>query len=64
VETVQQNNICHIVTAPAQISSVALQAAEQLGRCAISGLDGYGIYGVEMFLLNDDTVLLNEIAPR
>jgi phosphoribosylaminoimidazole carboxylase len=64
VETIQLNNICHIVTAPAQVSSVALQAAERLARRAISSLDGYGIYGVEMFLLNDDTVLLNEIAPR
>lgn len=64
VETIQLNNICHIVTAPAQVSSAALQAAERVARQAISSLDGYGIYGVEMFLLNDDTVLLNEIAPR
>ena len=26
--------------------------------------DGRGIYGVEMFLMPDGTVLLNEIAPR
>lgn len=64
VETVQSNNICHIVTAPAQISPTALQAAESLAQKAVSCFDGYGIYGVEMFLLNDDSVLLNEIAPR
>lgn len=64
VETIQQNNICHLVTAPAQISPHAQQNAANVALQAISSLDGIGIYGVELFLLADDTVLLNEIAPR
>lgn len=31
---------------------------------AIESLDGAGIFGVEMFLLEDGSVLLNEVAPR
>lgn len=64
VETVQQNNICHLVTAPAQVSQMVLQAAGEIASKAIASFDGVGIYGVELFLLPDDTVLLNEIAPR
>ena len=64
VETVQQNNVCHIITAPAQISATALKAAQEVASNAIASFDGIGIYGVEMFLLHDDTVVLNEIAPR
>lgn len=64
VETIQQNNICHIVIAPAQISQTASQNAMAVASRAIAAFDGVGIYGVELFLLNDDTVLLNEIAPR
>ncbi|KAJ1415345.1 ATP-grasp domain-containing protein, partial [Ochromonadaceae sp. CCMP2298] len=64
VETVQTDNVCHIVTAPAQISPSALLAAEAVASRAISCFQGYGVYGVEMFLMNDETVLLNEIAPR
>ena len=31
---------------------------------AISSIEGAGIYGVELFLLEDGSVVLNEIAPR
>lgn len=64
VETVQENNICHLVTAPAQISTAALKSASEVAMKAIASFDGIGIYGVELFLLPDDSILLNEIAPR
>ena len=64
VETVQQNNICHLVMAPAQITDEAAEAACQLASRAISTMTGCGIYGVELFLLHDGSVVLNEIAPR
>jgi 5-(carboxyamino)imidazole ribonucleotide synthase len=64
VETVQQNHICHIVRAPAQIAPDVGQAAATLAARAVELLDGVGIFGVELFLLADQTVLLNEIAPR
>lgn len=64
VETVQQNHICHIVRAPAPIApSVAAQAVT-LAQQAVQAVDGVGIFGVELFVLADGTVLYNEMAPR
>ena len=31
---------------------------------AIAALEGAGIFGVELFLMPDDSIILNEIAPR
>lgn len=64
VETVQSDNICHLVTAPALVPRNVAVAAEEIARRAIASLPGIGIYGVELFLLPDESILLNEIAPR
>lgn len=65
VETVHEDSICKLVYAPAMGVSSAVDAkAQQLARDAVAGFDGKGVFGVEMFLLPDDTVLVNEIAPR
>lgn len=64
VETVQRNNICHIVYAPARISETVQKAAQILAKEAVHSFTGAGIFGVEMFLLPDNTLLVNEIAPR
>jgi phosphoribosylaminoimidazole carboxylase len=64
VETIQKDNICHVVIAPANISVKATQQAEKIALEAVSSLDSAGIFGVELFLIADDTVLLNEVAPR
>ena len=64
VETIQKDNICHIVVAPAQITQNCINRALEVAKDAIASLPGAGIYGVELFLLPDDSILLNEIAPR
>jgi 5-(carboxyamino)imidazole ribonucleotide synthase len=64
VETVQQNHICHVVRAPAMLSKDIQDAAKDLACRAVELLHGVGVFGVELFLLENDTVLLNEIAPR
>lgn len=64
VETIQENNICHLVIAPAQISAAATKAAKEIALKAIASFNGIGIYGVELFLLPDDSLIVNEIAPR
>nr|AAL68881.1 phosphoribosylaminoimidazole carboxylase [Magnusiomyces magnusii] len=71
VETVQENNVCHTVYAPARLSDSIQQQARNVAENAVKTLDGAGIYGVEMFLMNGDNeetnsdlILLNEIAPR
>lgn len=64
VETVQKNNICERVFAPARVADSLLAKAQLLAENSIKSFPGAGIYGVEMFLLEDGTILLNEIAPR
>lgn len=64
VETVQKDNICHITITPAQVSADAGNRALAVASRAIAALEGAGIFGVELFLMPDDSILLNEIAPR
>jgi len=64
VETVQKDNICHLVLAPAELPSASYNDAVEVAKLAIGSFDGIGIYGVEMFLLPDGSILINEIAPR
>ncbi|MCI0454371.1 MAG: 5-(carboxyamino)imidazole ribonucleotide synthase [Candidatus Dadabacteria bacterium] len=64
VETIQRNHICHIVKVPGDFSASVSQEATKVARQAIESVDGIGIFGVEMFLLEDDRVLINELAPR
>ncbi|TKX21690.1 phosphoribosylaminoimidazole carboxylase [Elsinoe australis] len=65
VETVHEDSICKLVYAPARgISSSIQQKARELAKQAIACFPGKGVFGVEMFLLADDSLLINEIAPR
>lgn len=65
VETVHEDSICKLVYAPARdISSQINQDAQLLARKAVATFKGKGIFGVEMFLLHDNSILVNEIAPR
>lgn len=64
VETIHQNNICHLVYAPARISDSLQFKASILAQNAVKLFPGCGIFGVEMFLLPNHELLINEIAPR
>ncbi|GAB7360824.1 hypothetical protein MBLNU230_g0810t1 [Neophaeotheca triangularis] len=65
VETIHENSICKLVYAPARgVSDDTNRQAQELARKAVSTFWGKGVFGVEMFLLKDDTLLINEIAPR
>lgn len=64
VETEQRDSICHITVCPARIPEPSRKMAEELALKAVSSLDGRGIYGVELFLMKDGSILFNEIAPR
>lgn len=64
-ETIQKDNVCHLVYAPARLPFSIQQRAQTLAMDAVRTFEGAGIYGVEMFVLQDgETILLNEIAPR
>ncbi|KAG8720282.1 phosphoribosylaminoimidazole carboxylase ade2 [Ceratobasidium sp. 394] len=65
VQTVHKNNICHLVFAPARGLGVGVaQAAQRLAEDAVRTFTGAGVFGVEMFLMADDSLMINEIAPR
>ena len=64
VESVQKDHICHIVRAPASIDEKIANEAIEMARKAVSTIDGVGSIGVEMFLTEDDQIVLNEMAPR
>eukprot|EP00947_MAST-08B_sp_MAST-8B-sp1_P004137 g4137.t1 len=64
VHTIQKDNICHTVIAPTAMSAASEAAARRCAEAAIATFPGAGIFGVELFLLEDGGVLLNEIAPR
>ncbi|KAI9833103.1 MAG: phosphoribosylaminoimidazole carboxylase ade2 [Phylliscum demangeonii] len=65
VETVQENSICKLVYAPApHLSQEVCIRAEAVARQAVAVFEGKGVFGVEMFLLDDGQLLVNEIAPR
>ena len=64
VETVHRNNICHIVRSPAQVSEEIKNRAGKLAETVLQSLEGVGVFGIEMFLLENAEILVNEIAPR
>jgi phosphoribosylaminoimidazole carboxylase len=53
VETIQKDNICHLVIAPAQIDGLLCQKAQLLAEKTVALLEGAGVFGVEMFLLSN-----------
>ena len=64
VETYQQNQVCHWVIAPANISTQVTQEIQQIAHTLVDKLQVIGIVGIELFLTNADKILVNEIAPR
>jgi phosphoribosylaminoimidazole carboxylase PurK protein len=64
VQTIHERNICLEVVAPAQIDETVRQKAEAIALRVANLLDGAGVFGIEMFLTKDGSVLVNEIAPR
>lgn len=64
VETIQKNHICHLVIAPAQIEKRLSKQTEEIAIHSVEAVKGYGIFGIEMFLDDEDKILVNEMAPR
>jgi len=64
VETIHENNICNLVLAPANIDPRIQAVAEDIAHETASVLEGAGVFAIEMFLTEDDKVIVNEVAPR
>lgn len=64
VETIQERNICLEVLVPAPVEPPIAGQAQQLALDVAEHLEGAGVFGIEMFLTDDNQVIVNEIAPR
>ncbi|TFK53358.1 Phosphoribosylaminoimidazole carboxylase [Heliocybe sulcata] len=65
VQTVHKESIMHLVFAPVRSRDPAVPSrAQAIAEAAIATFEGAGIFGVEMFLMQDGTIYINEIAPR
>ncbi|KAG2363725.1 Phosphoribosylaminoimidazole carboxylase [Suillus spraguei] len=65
VETVHKDNICHLVFAPLRSRDPQVGVrAQSVAEAAVKTFQGAGVFGVEMFLMEDGSIYINEIAPR
>lgn len=64
VENIHEDGILATTIAPARISKQLQTKAKLVAEKAIHCLNGIGIFGVEMFVRKDGSILVNEISPR
>jgi len=64
VENIHENNILKMTIAPARVSDDVIKDAGEIARKTMEVLKGAGVFGIEMFIDQDDKILINEIAPR
>ena len=64
VENIHQKNILRETIAPARTSNSVSEKAEKIASNTMDVLKGAGVFGIEMFVTQDDEIVINEIAPR
>ncbi len=64
VETIQKNNICHVVKYPPKVSAKVLNKAQEIATKVATLMSGSGVFAIEMFVTKNGNVVVNEIAPR
>jgi 5-(carboxyamino)imidazole ribonucleotide synthase len=57
-------NLVTYLICPAQISNKVKITSYNLATKIVNQLDAVGIFAIELFVLEDETVLVNEMAPR
>ena len=64
VENMHKDNILNMTIAPARTDETISKNAEKIAHKTMEVLHGAGVFGIEMFVTDDNHVLINEIAPR
>jgi len=64
VENIHENNILKVTIVPARVSDDVINDAGDIAKKTMEVLKGAGVFGIEMFIDQDDNILINEIAPR
>lgn len=63
-ENIHKNNVLDTTIVPANISPKIKEAAEIIAKNVVTCLNDIGIFGIELFVSNNDEIFINEIAPR
>lgn len=64
VENIHEHNILRETIAPARVTPDVIKKAEMIAEKIMNVLKGAGIFGIEMFLTQENEIIINEIAPR
>jgi len=64
VENIHEDNILKITIAPARVSDDVIKNAGEIAKKTMQVLNGAGVFGIEMFIAQNNKILINEIAPR
>ncbi len=64
VENIHEDNILKMTIAPARVSDDVIRNASEIAKKTMQVLNGAGVFGIEMFIDQNDKILINEIAPR
>jgi len=64
VENIHEENILRETIAPARVSETVAKKAELIAEKTMAVLKGAGIFGIEMFVTDDNDIVINEISPR
>ncbi|MEM6911893.1 MAG: 5-(carboxyamino)imidazole ribonucleotide synthase [Verrucomicrobiota bacterium] len=64
VDSVQENHICKVVTAPSEVPESLAQEARDLAYALVEEIEYVGVLAVEFFLTSDGFLWVNEVAPR
>ena len=64
VENIHEKNILRETIAPSRTSNEVSEKAEKIASNTMDVLKGAGVFGIEMFVTQNDEIVINEIAPR
>ena len=64
VENIHEDNILNMTIAPARVSDDVISNAGEIAKKTMQVLKGAGVFGIEMFVDQNNKILINEIAPR
>jgi len=63
-ETIHEEEILRASVSPARTDDGTLSRAHEVATDVLEFLDGWGVYGIELFETEEGNILVNEIAPR
>ena len=64
VENIHEHNILRQTIAPARVAEEVSRKAQKIAETTMDVLKGAGVFGIEMFVDQNNEILINEIAPR